>query len=133
MRLYDLKRKKFVTVADSKIVRKETIKDLSLCVMYAPGKGNHTVLPGTEVSAENLIDILPANHEYGIGISKLPNNYYSKDDFAEAYFSSVGEVAYGVDSNRVYAYFDLYFLEEKEVPVTVDVTGDSFQLIIFKK
>lgn len=130
MRIYDLSQKKFITVDDSKIVRKQTVGDLAVSI-ESIGKTKGSNDKGM-IHNYSFVDIIP-NTGYGAGLSRVPSNYYTNDSKVEAYFADAGLVAYNLDTFRIYFFFDVEMIEEiDKFPYSIYMTGDSCELIIYK-
>ena len=132
MRIYDLNQKKFITVDDTKIVRKKTVGDLAVSIDFI-GKPKYSNAKDM-IHNYSFVDMIP-NTGYGAGLSRLPSNYYTNDSKVKAYFSDAGLVAYNLDNFRIYFFFDVEMIEEIDIdkfPYSIDMVGDSCELIIYK-
>ncbi len=127
MKIYDLSQKRFVDINDINIVSKNKIGDLTIVLDFENTNIGDTII------LSNFVDMIN-NTGYGAGLSKLPYAYYTNDRKVKAYFSDANLVAYNLDTLRIYFDFKIKIVKKiDKIPYFLTMTGDSCDLIIFKK
>jgi hypothetical protein len=127
MKIYDLAKKRFIAINDTNIVSKNKVGDLTLVLDFENADiGDILVL-------SNFVDMI-SNTGYGAGLSRIPCAYYTNDRKVKAYFSDANLVAYDLDTLRIYFDFKIKIVKKiDKIPYFITITGDSCNLIIFKK
>lgn len=127
MKIYDLSLKKFVDINDISIISKNKIGDLTLVL------DSENIDVGDILILSNFVDMI-SNKGYGAGLSRIPYAYYANDRKVKAYFSDANLVAYNLDIFRIYFDFKIKIIKKiNKIPYFITITGDSCDLIIFKK
>lgn len=127
MKIYDLSLKKFVDINDISIISKNKIGDLTLVL------DSENIDVGDILILSNFVDMI-SNTGYGAGLSRIPCAYYTNDRKVKAYFSDANLVAYDLDTLRIYFDFKIKIVKKiDKIPYFITITGDSCNLIIFKK
>lgn len=127
MRIYDIGQAKFITIDNSNITSRHVVGDLTVVLDCEP------IDIGSVHKLSNFVDMIPIKG-FGVGLSKVPSCYYTNDSTVDAYFSNVSLVQYNLNDIRVYFNFDVEIIKKiDKLPHFMDMTGDSCELIIYKK
>lgn len=127
MKIYDLAKKRFIAINDTNIVSKNKVGDLTLVL------DSENIDVGDILILSNFVDMI-SNKGYGAGLSRIPYAYYTNDRKVKAYFSDANLVAYDLDTLRIYFDFKIKIVKKiDKIPYFITITGDSCNLIIFKK
>lgn len=127
MKIYDLAKKRFIAINDTNIVSKNKVGDLTLVL------DSENIDVGDILILSNFVDMI-SNKGYGAGLSRIPYAYYTNDRKIKAYFSDANLVAYDLDTLRIYFDFKIKIVKKiDKIPYFITITGDSCNLIIFKK